>query len=113
MNQLLQLTTFAILFTIVLSVPITGDHSKKQFEDECKQAKNYLTSAIKQYEDNVYVQTFGKVLIDGINRLEKRTDEVIKNTTDEAKKQEAINFGYESCERAYLFIKDIEDKLKQ
>lgn len=45
--------------------------------------------------------------------FQKKTEDAIKNETDGTKKQEAINFAYDSCERLLLFMKDLEDKMKQ
>ena len=45
--------------------------------------------------------------------FQKKTEDAIKNETDGSKKQEAINFAYDSCERLLLFMKDLEDKMKQ
>ncbi|KAH7645630.1 uncharacterized protein LOC124500081 isoform X2 [Dermatophagoides farinae] len=113
MNHFFQLTIVAILVTIVLSSPITGDYSKKEYEDECKQAENFLSNALKKYVDEEFVQAYGKILMDGLHRLNKKTEDAIKNETDGTKKQEAINFAYDSCERLLLFMKDLEDKMKQ
>lgn len=48
---------------------MTGDYSKKEYEDECKQAENFLSNALKKYVDEEFVQAYGKILMDGLHRL--------------------------------------------